>query len=327
MASMEHIQLSDFIKSMHKKLREEANILGIEQAWKNHCEDEENLEKYALAMQGLAVNHWDKISENNSRVFWVYAACKEYFANIERYRDKEIDIMKNCFTVNENIQSLTPLGNSENSECTKYKLLDAGSCYNPFNQFEIFDVVAVDIAPANNEVFKCDFLNLSISDRNLTESDQTIIELKESSFDVIVFSLLLEYFPSPKQRLKCCLNAYKLLKNQGILVIITPDSNHVGSNSKIFKSWRYVLAKEGFIRVKYEKLPYIHCMVFRKAQFKEVAQRWAEVHESEDLFQEIFIPQDFTKRKAKVQKCENVVVRDEWCGETFLQDLDCSVSE
>jgi len=44
-------------------------------------------------------------------------------------------------------------------------------------------------------------------------------------FHGIVFSLLLEYLPSPKQRWTCCVKAHQLLQVNSVLVIITPDSN------------------------------------------------------------------------------------------------------
>lgn len=292
MSTSEQTDLSDFIKSIHKKLREEAKLLGTEKAWKHHCEDQQNLEKYAKTMQDLAVNHWDKNSKDNSkvisRVSWVYDACKQYFEDIRRYQNKEVKIANEYLGEDINNTLVIP---SDFTQRT-FELLDVGSCYNPFRQFDIFSVLPIDIAPANTEVLKCDFLDVEICEKLLIENG-VVKQLKTHSYDVIVFSLLLEYLPSTNQRLKCCLNAYNLLKYEGILIIITPDSNHVGSNAKVIKSWRYVLAKHGFTRVKYEKLPYLHCMVFRKALLKEVAQRWAELHASEAFFEEIYIPQDF----------------------------------
>ncbi|KAI8039492.1 hypothetical protein M5D96_006903 [Drosophila gunungcola] len=49
--------------------------------------------------------------------------------------------------------------------------------------------------------------------------------------------------PSAEQRLQCCRKAYDLLLPEGILVLITPDSQHVGKNAHLMKNWRYSLAR------------------------------------------------------------------------------------
>ncbi|XP_050302335.1 S-adenosylmethionine sensor upstream of mTORC1 [Anthonomus grandis grandis] len=315
--STEHKTLANFIKSVHKKLRDETKTLGSEIAWQNHCSNEENLRKYARAMHDLAVKHWDFNAQNNdkviSRVMWVYDSTIEYFSCLDKYWQKEIRIHKN-----NSFGEVVELGQLAKGE--RLKVLDVGSCYNPFSTFKEFDVMAVDIAPANAEVLKCDFLKVNIGNATFIENG-TLISLQENFFDIIVFSLILEYLPSPKQRLKICLNAYDLLKFEGILAIITPDSNHIGSNIKIFKSWQFVLAKYGFVRVKYEKLPHMHCMLFRKTPFPEVARRWADIHRSEGFYDEIFIPQDFTREK--VTKENRLEDQEVWCHDTFLQDFNC----
>lgn len=77
--------LSDFIKGVHKKLREDAKILGTEQAWHLHCNDEKNLKKYAKCMEKLATNYWDKNFSNpnivgaKSRNLWTLETCQSYF--------------------------------------------------------------------------------------------------------------------------------------------------------------------------------------------------------------------------------------------------------
>lgn len=188
-----------------------------------------------------------------------------------------------------------------NEEVMKLKLLDVGSCYNPFGNVEFFEVTAVDLAPSSEEVLQCDFLSMKIGQENIySDNKDEVLQLEICSFDTVVFCLLLEYLPSPEQRYSCCEKAYNLLKNGGLLLIVTPDSKHVGANAKFMKSWRHVLANLGFMRIKYEKVPHAHCLVFRKCFYKEVATRWASMKKSskdDELFQsenKIFIPQDFT---------------------------------
>lgn len=188
-----------------------------------------------------------------------------------------------------------------NIETSKVKLLDVGSCYNPFGHVKYFDVTAIDLAPSCEEVLKCDFLSLQVGSENIfSENNKQVSQLTTDSFDTIVFCLLLEYLPSPEQRYACCEKAYNLLKNGGLLLIITPDSKHVGANAKFMKSWRHVLSHLGFMRIKYEKLPHAHCLAFRKCFYKEVATRWASLQKfskDDQLFRsetKMFIPQDFT---------------------------------
>lgn len=288
MASPNHLELSDFIKSVHQNLREISKIIGSEHAWQKHCRDEENLRRYAYTMRELACKYWEQNikSSANSRILWTVDTCLNYFTNeVVKFREKESDI---CFKIN--CKCTEDLYNIQKVE--KFKLLDVGSCYNPFKKFQTFEVTAIDISPATNEVFKCDFLSVKAGD-TLIVSDEKLNELPKSYFDIVVFSLLLEYLPSSRQRLVCCEKAYELLKSEGLLIVITPDSNHVGANAKYMKSWRYVLAKMGFSRIKYEKLPHVHCMAFRKAINKAVTCRWAELHKYQQLFEEIYIPQDF----------------------------------
>lgn len=292
MASTKQIELSTLIKNVHGNLRLRSQVVGVEAAWQEHCKNEDTLRRYAEAMQELATKHWECNynygSKAASRITWIYEACIQYFYNdIIYYRKREENIANKV-----DIEIIV----STQDEYKVIKLLDVGSCYNPFGSFQCFDVTAIDIAPANAEVIKCDFLNLQVLDTTSTKvnngkNDQLV--LTQHSFDVIVFSLVLEYLPSPEHRLLFCKKAYKLLKPEGTLFIITPDSKHVGANCRLIKSWRYLLAELGFSRIKYEKLSHIHCMVFRKSLCAEIAQRWSKLHKDYKHYDQILIPQDF----------------------------------
>ncbi|CAH0677777.1 unnamed protein product [Spodoptera exigua] len=239
-------------------------------------------------MQKLATTHWETncnsdTSEATSRIKWAVDFCNEYFNNhlYKKYRDKEI-------LISQNIGLQVDL---EESFSDPIKLLDVGSCYNPFNVYKIFDVLAIDLYPANSSVLKCDFLNVDIGNCHLI-NESSATQLQKESFDVITFCFLLEYIPSSELRISACENAYKLLKPGGILIINTPDSKHVGANSKIMKCWRYTLAQIGFNRIKYEKAKFMHCMAFRKSLKKEIAQRWALLYKEPYMEYAIHIPQD-----------------------------------
>lgn len=288
MASAEHKSCSDFIKSAHQRLREAAKVVGPDEAWLRHLEDEESLRNYAFAMRDLGATHWESSYQNSSksisRIQWACQHIQEYFCEkgLLKHRLKEIDVADK---IQLEMKSICCYGDIPSS---RIKLLDVGSCYNPFRSYSYLEVTPIDIAPASEDVFKCDFLNTDFGSGAVSGHN-----LKIETFDVVVFSLVLEYLPSPQQRLKFCENAYKLLKFEGILIIITPDSKHVGANAKYMKSWRFILAKLGFMRIKYEKLAYLHCMVFRKSQRIELSERWCHFQKKVQFFDEMVIPQDF----------------------------------
>lgn len=309
MATEDHLNLSYQIKNVHRNLRAKTRKYGAEKAWCEHLKSKSKLDKYATAMKDLATKYWeenDKKSaakiESRSRILWSVKFCNEYFLNeriISDLRNRELRIEKELLTATPtmtitDVDDVLPA--SERIELFKSKkidLLDVGSCYNPFRKFPEFNVTAFDIAPAVPDVLQCDFLNLEITNEQRTYSNQNaIIGLQKSSFDVIVFSLLLEYLPTSDQRIQCCEKAIELLRTEGILIIITPDSKHVGANAKLMKTWRYTLALMGLSRIKYEKLEHITCMVFRKCLNTEVARRWAHIHKEEYMDFKIEIPQD-----------------------------------
>ncbi|XP_072748834.1 S-adenosylmethionine sensor upstream of mTORC1 [Anoplolepis gracilipes] len=311
MATEEHKRLADIVKGTHALLRAECNQYGAEVAWERHMARNDTLQKYATSMQKLATTYWaDNNSKNGTycRMEWIKTQCKEYFLNggKEKYDKRERDIQakmalkksddENHIFEGDDIYTEDRLINSYER---RISILDVGSCYNPLSVDDAFDVTAIDLIPMIG-VFRCDFLNVAIGKEKILSPDaREIHQLPVDSFDVVVFSLLLEYLPCPKQRYNCCRNAYDVLKIGGILIIVSPDSKHVGANARLMKSWRYTLSRLGFMRIKYEKLRHIHCLAFRKCACKDVATRWCDLQrfsESDKKYMsetEIFIPQDF----------------------------------
>lgn len=232
MASEEHLKISSEIKELHKNLRIKCKELGAEEAWKQHLKDRDSLQKYAKNMKNLSENFWKvNLAEKSGecRISWTVEFCRNYFqrANLDGYRKKEIEILEKIIKECGLMRDLE--AEQEVPELPeKLKLLDVGSSFNPFKNFDIFEVTPIDIAPADESVFYCDFLEVPIIDQEIVKSQTSIVSLPENYFDVIIFSLLLEYVPSSEQRIKCCEKAYQLLKKAGILVILTPDSKHSG---------------------------------------------------------------------------------------------------
>ncbi|XP_032675556.1 S-adenosylmethionine sensor upstream of mTORC1 isoform X2 [Odontomachus brunneus] len=283
------------------------------------------IKKYAASMQKLATKFWMQNNPRSGtycRIEWIKFQCKEYFLNggKEKYdvRERDISIKMTLGELNsENLQISKDNcdykeGRLQNTYKRKITLLDVGSCYNPLSNEDIFDVTAIDLTPATNAVLRCDFLNVTIGEEEiLSQDERELCQFAVNSFDAVVFSLLLEYLPCPRQRYVCCRNAYDVLKSGGVLIIVSPDSKHVGANAKLMKSWRYMLSKLGFMRIKYEKLRHIHCLVFRKCACKNVAMRWADLQsfsENDNKYisdGKIFIPQDFQSISSD-KKSENI---------------------
>lgn len=293
MASEEQLALSGLIKSVHQQLRDSAKSSDPNQVWREHLQNQTLLNQYADAMHKLATCHWDKTMEvsskkQNCRIEWVVQSCRDYFFGnylLNLFRGKDDKVMK---TIDEHHSC-----DYQPYEVHRIKLLDVGSCYNPFAAFTDFEVTAVDIAPAQETVKYCDFLDVPLGDMLPSVHCQSVESLPRSYFDAVVFSLLLEYFPSSDQRLQCCQKAYDVLKPEGLLLIITPDSRHQGANAKLMKNWRYTLGLMGFTRIKIEKLEHVTCMVFRKSIFKVVSERWCSIHREGYMEPNLNIPQDF----------------------------------
>lgn len=143
--------------------------------------------------------------------------------------------------------------------------------------------------PFLQDVYQCDFLSLEVEDPEQTSCPlanlrSPITRLPSCVFNVIIFCLLLEYFPSCHQRWRCCVQAHKLLAPNGLLLVITPDSHKQHRNSAMIRSWTSAITSLGFSKWKYEKLEHIHCIVFRKIQ--------NECSVNDDMADLMFIHQD-----------------------------------
>ncbi|XP_059166678.1 S-adenosylmethionine sensor upstream of mTORC1-like isoform X2 [Physella acuta] len=319
----EHLQLAAIIKGVHRQLRREyrANAKEHEKVWQQHTENEACLERYAKAMYRLATEHWSV--NPATRIHWCRQVMLEYFLQGGRrialekdakrvYHEKlrrnhqmnDADASNTTPTVFANDKSCDRLEANVESDIKpeikqsvtgKIRLLDVGSCYNPFLEFEEFDAVGIDLSPAKQTVLKCDFLQLSTYEHpdplnfDLHDLASPVTRLPGQSFHAVIFSLLLEYLPSPAQRWQCCTTAHSLLSSSGLLLVITPDSHSQHRNAPMMRSWRQAIESIGFRRWKYQKQDHIHCIAFRKV---------CDPHPrptGEDRFVDmLYIPQDLT---------------------------------
>ncbi|XP_036731494.2 S-adenosylmethionine sensor upstream of mTORC1 [Manis pentadactyla] len=314
---LEQEKLSGVVKSVHRRLRKKYREVGdFDKIWREHCEDEETLCEYAVAMKNLADNHWAKTCEGEGRIEWCCSVCREYFQNGGKRKALEKDEKRAVLT-----SKTTPaLSTHESSKLDghltnlsftnpefinellqtsgKIRLLDVGSCFNPFLKFEEFLTVGIDIVPAVESVYKCDFLNLQLQqplqlaqdaiDAFLKQLKNPIDSLPGELFHVVVFSLLLSYFPSPYQRWICCKKAHELLVLNGLLLIITPDSSHQNRHAMMMKSWKIAIESLGFKRFKYSKFSHMHLMAFRKISLKTTSDLVSRNYPGM-----LYIPQDF----------------------------------
>lgn len=144
-------------------------------------------------------------------------------------------------------------------------------------------------------VMKCDFLSVTISSeippvtplRPSSPSVPCLSTLFTDNYDVVVFSLLLSFFPRPLQRLRCCSRAHQVLRLHGLLLVITPDSSHQNKHAPMMKAWKSCIEAVGFHRWKYWKDTHLHCMAFRKTL--PTRQDYSELEQSCD---QLYIPQD-----------------------------------
>ncbi|XP_071481116.1 S-adenosylmethionine sensor upstream of mTORC1-like [Diadema antillarum] len=312
-----------------------------EKIWNEHCEDEESLGEYAYAMQHLAQEHWstkhadDRIKwcRDACRDYFFLGGMKKVLEKDRRRKEHHhkrteearwlcngsmnvngntngnsisTSILSTLEDFHHNYYDLSHPGSNRYNTISlpfsgQLRLLDVGSCFNPFLDYDEFLSVGIDISPAVESVHKCDFLNLQLQqplqvapdtvNRYLRTLKSPVETLPKECFHVIVFSLLLSYFPSPYQRWICCQKAHQLLQMNGLLLIITPDSSHQNRNAGMIKSWRTAIESLGFTRWRYIKDTHLHYMAFRKTSHDPPS----DMSGSEGGPDMLFIPQDFNE--------------------------------
>ena len=257
-------ELANIIKGTHAELRLKVQKIASEvptnelesrvnDIWNEHAQVlmSSNQKSYANAMGTLARQVWEQDSstddKSQSRVDWIKRHIDKYFFENDHIRFEErLERKLLHLTDPDSSAFCKPIlqGIPSNFE-GKVSVLDVGSCYNPFVKFSNYNVVAIDLSPAteNVGVFQCDFVNVKLIDNlngdqiSFDEKDRNRIEsIATDSFDALVFCLLLEYLPLPQLRYRVCQKAFQVLKTRGLLIIVTPDSCHQGRNLDQVKS-------------------------------------------------------------------------------------------
>ena len=117
------------------------------------------------------------------------------------------------------------------------------------------------------------------------------------------------------------MNAHKLLKYNGILIIITPDSHRQHRNARLIRDWKIALETVGFKKWRYVKLEHLHCLVFRKNRLKCGSE------ENEELIEMLKVHQDFSRTEVDealnndVSSEENIAGKQNLKDDHYLTDL------
>lgn len=289
MSNEDHKNVANNIKTIHKRLRDLSKQIGYKKAWELHMKDEETRESYAKSMKELAKVHWSKNQSSDDRIKWTIDYCETYFTQeLGKWYQKELRTLE--FLQIEGAEV------PEMQVTDQLETLDVGSSGNFFKDCKRFKILPIDISPSDSSVYSCDFTSVDLKDSLEIGENQKILKLPKNFYHIVIFCLLLEYLPSSEMRVKCCEKAYEVLKSQGILIIITPDSNHETKNSKLIKYWRWTLAQIGFQRVKWTKLKNLTCLAFRKSIHPEIPLQWSRHHQESYMTKlQIEIPQDRIK--------------------------------
>ena len=164
------------------------------------------------------------------------------------------------------------------------KVFDVGSCWDYYgSHFKHawpgglrVETLACDLRPSVPSVFECDWLRVRVSEPQREIADpaegssfRRLLSVESHGVDALVFSLVLSYVPTPKQRGEMVRRARLALKNrgEGLLFIMTPHSTDKGHSPHnalpILKEWRHAIEAIGFERVLYDRHKSLHCLCFR----------------------------------------------------------------
>ena len=130
---------------------------SVDELWRNHVSDKDVLRAYSKAMRDLATGPWAG-REDGDRISWCVQTCEEYGSHrLEQLVLK--DLRRLGYDKSTLVQpSLLPTSQPAvrdmvvKLQSRTWRLLDVGSCYNPFLTWPQFVVTAIDIAPASEVI-------------------------------------------------------------------------------------------------------------------------------------------------------------------------------
>ena len=126
-----------------------------DELWQEHISDKAALHTYSSAMSRLATGPW-ACRKEGGRIEWCVTTCLKYFSSrLEQLLLKDLRRQSHGMPtlVPTSLLPASPEAVREKVAVLKerkWRLLDVGSCYNPFQEWlQLFDVTAIDIAPAS----------------------------------------------------------------------------------------------------------------------------------------------------------------------------------
>eukprot|EP01038_Epipyxis_sp_PR26KG_P010253 gene10253-13790_t len=155
-------------------ITEQHNNVAVE--WKSGIEDKESLTNYAVAAYAMGQKPWVKAGNE-----WIENLVIDYFCNglakksyiktmrkLNQFNTNAININNSTDKLKELKEKLPEDIMNVNENKRKIRLVDVGSCYNPFINCEKLDVLALDLHPntlqSQGSVYKCDFLTLEVGE-------------------------------------------------------------------------------------------------------------------------------------------------------------------
>lgn len=285
-------EVFDNITDRHKQLVSLVENEG--RSWEEAVvADASSIEAYAKAATAMGAKPWVKLGHQ-----WMESTALDFFQNggakkfyLKNMRAQFFSQYGRTMTESEAAgldlsDNLKAYSAGENRR--KIKVLDVGSCYNPFIGKVEFDVTALDLCPTHASVYKCDFLAVDVGPADshpvaspidpshsqdisvLNKSSMVLQQLPCDSYDVVLMSLVLSYLPSPAHRRQMIEKARRLLTpvaassighnthphKAGMLLIVEKESIlHSGSKSeKFLRHWKASIQELGFELYRYNLL-------------------------------------------------------------------------
>ena len=184
------------IQALHQTL--------IKSSWEETVAEEANLREYAEAATAMGNKTW--VAKGNQ---WMLNMCRDFFKGGYALRKYRRSLHRRGQSVDQDFKD-----DLDQLEGRDVRLLDVGSCYNPFLGTPGFQVTALDLCPMSPTVLICDFLELHVGDKDSSPvfaDNQRLAELPAESFDAVTISLVLSYLPTPELRAKMISKARSLL--------------------------------------------------------------------------------------------------------------------
>ncbi|KAG5182079.1 hypothetical protein JKP88DRAFT_319744, partial [Tribonema minus] len=173
------------------------------------------------------------------------------------------------------------LGGKQGDSAGPIRLLDIGSCTNPFSRMEGFEVTALDLCPGHPSVYQQSLHTPPPGAAAASAAQQRLVSLPAGHFDAAVMSLVLSYMPLPTQRAAMVSKARALLstpaaceepgrewlrRGAGRLLIIEPYSTATGGrrlcNLPALQQWCAAIESMGFKFEEYKFLGRSHALAF-----------------------------------------------------------------